>query len=138
MLDTHTFVHLGDLHLRPDARNAQRLTTLDQVITEGLEIEGLAAWLFPGDLNHGRMSIDDRNALAERLQRMASAAPVVICPGNHDQPGELDVFGRLEARWPIAVVNRPDVISVRTATGIEAAIFVLPYPTKGALVAAGA
>jgi hypothetical protein len=99
--------------------------------------EDLGAWLWPGDLNHGRMTIDDRNALATRLLAMGNAAPVVLCYGNHDLPGDLDVFAKLKTTYPIFVVSTPEVITVTLATGERAAIFVLPYPTKAGLVALG-
>ena len=134
----HEFVHLGDLHLRPDARNDDRLAALDQAIeTARRELEYIAAWLWPGDLNDRRMAIDDRNALAQRLLLMANIAPVVICYGNHDMPGDLDIFQRLASVHPIYVVAQPHVLEIKTATEAIASIFVLPYPTKGALVAAG-
>lgn len=137
MSNIHQFVHLGDLHLRPNARNAQRLAALDQVIEEGLQLPDLGAWLWPGDLNHGRMSIDDRNALGARLQWMANRAPVVICYGNHDAPGDLDIFEKITAQYAIHVVRDPGVILVPLATDVTAAIFVLPYPSKGALLTLG-
>lgn len=134
----HRFVHLGDLHLGPNSRNADRIRALDQVIGENLREPGsVAAWLAPGDLNHSRMTIEDRNVLADRLTRMANHAPVVIVYGNHDLPGDLDVMARLHAVWPIYVVSRPQVLQVPLATGPTAAIFCLPYPTRAGLVAAG-
>jgi hypothetical protein len=69
---------------------------------------------------------------------MADEAPVVICYGNHDLPGDLDFLERLKAAWPIYVISRPQVIHMRLAAGGgDAAIFVLPYPTRAGLVAAG-
>jgi hypothetical protein len=135
---THTFVHIGDLHLQStNPRNAARLKALDQIVDEGLQLEHLAAWLLPGDLFHSRASIVDRNDLAERLQRMAGAAPVAICSGNHDLPGELNIFAKLKAKWPVYVQTTPAVLSVPLATGNAAAIAMLPYPSKAALVSAG-
>jgi DNA repair exonuclease SbcCD nuclease subunit len=79
------------------------------------------------------MTIEDRNALAGRLARMAACAPVVLCYGNHDLPGDLDVFAKLKSKYPIAVVDTPRVLTIEVATkqGVRtAAIFVLPYPTE--------
>jgi DNA repair exonuclease SbcCD nuclease subunit len=132
-----SLVHIGDFHAAPGPRNADRYRALDQIVTEGLALPRLGAWVWPGDLNHQRMSIEDRNALAERLIRMASAAPVVIVYGNHDLPGDLDVFGRLKAAHPIYVIDRPHTLRLKLATGEFATLFCLPYPTKSGLVSLG-
>jgi hypothetical protein len=133
--DAMRFLHIGDIHLGPNERNAARLSVLDQIIDAGtvLAVDG---WLIPGDLNHGRMTISDRNALAQRLATMAAIAPVVICYGNHDLPGDLDIFGDLATTWPIYVVSQPIVLHCLTPRGYVA-IFVLPYPSRAGLVAAG-
>lgn len=141
-----TFVHIGDFHAASGPRNADRYRALDQIIATGEQLSSLGAWLWPGDLNHGRMTIEDRNALAERLARMAAVAPVVITYGNHDASGDLDVFARLKAVFPIYVIATPQVMRIPLGgqppvlVGCEGpfvSIFVLPYPTKAGLVSAG-
>jgi DNA repair exonuclease SbcCD nuclease subunit len=137
----HAFIHIGDTHLGPNGRQDDRLNALDQIVPHGEQLateKRLAAWLWPGDLFHAKSTIDDRNALAPRLQRMAALAPVVIVYGNHDVPGDLEVFARLESPWPIHVISSPRVIHVETATQGEAAIFCLPYPHRAGLVSGGA
>jgi DNA repair exonuclease SbcCD nuclease subunit len=134
---TRRVVHIGDLHLGPNSRNDDRLAALDQILREQ-EPTDVALWVWPGDVNHGRMTIADRNALVPRVQRMADVAPVVICYGNHDLPGDLDFLEELKARHAIYVVARPKMLLVPLAGGGPlAAIFVLPYPTRAGLVAAG-
>jgi hypothetical protein len=132
-----TLIHIGDLHLAPGPRQAQRYAALDQIITEGASLPRLGGWLFPGDLSDARQSIEDKNGLADRFVAMANRAPLVITYGNHDLKGDLDVFRALKAEWPIYVIDRPRVIQIELATGEEAAIFVLPYPTKAGLVSLG-
>ena len=132
----HRFIHLGDLHLGPNDRNADRIAALDQAIAENI-LQPAAAWLMPGDLFHQRSRAEDRNVLKERLKRMANHAPVVLCYGNHDAPGDLDIFADLFAVHPIHVINQPKVIDVHTATGVDAAIFVLPYPQRAGLIVLG-
>jgi DNA repair exonuclease SbcCD nuclease subunit len=132
----HRFLHLGDLHLGPNDRNDDRIAALDQAIREGLQ-QPLAAWLWPGDLNHGEMTISDKNVLTGRIQMMANHAPVVVAYGNHDLPGDLDFLAKLNAIHPILVIDRPQVVDVHTPTGADVAIFVLPYPHRSGLVAAG-
>jgi hypothetical protein len=137
----HRFVHLGDLHLQhAHPRNGDRLQALDRAIDHAKGLPGppaLAAWLMPGDLFHAKSTAEDRNALAIRLQRMADEAPVVICPGNHDAPGDLDIFAKLKARWPVIVRTTPCVEIVQLASDAVAAVGILPYPQKAGLVAAG-
>lgn len=135
MPNTHLFVHIGDAHLAPGPRNADRRRAIDQIIAECVGLPGLAAWLWPGDLFHGPRTTDvqDRNWLDTRLQQMAAVAPVVICYGNHDPAGDLDGFARLNGTHPIYVIDRPHVLRLRTATGVMASIFVLPYPTTAGL-----
>lgn len=130
-------VHLGDFHAAPGPRNAVRYRALDRVLAEGLALPTLGAWLWPGDLDHLRMGIEDKNALAQRVQVMAHRAPVVICYGNHDLPGDLDFLARLASTFPIYVIDTPQTIRVPLATGQFASIFVLPYPTKAGLAALG-
>lgn len=132
-----SLVHIGDFHAASGPRNVDRFRALDQIIAEALQLSRLGAFLWPGDLFDAASSAEDRNALDERIQRMAGAAPVFICYGNHDKPGDLDGFARLKATHPIYVIDRPRVQVARLATGEMAAIFVLPYPQKAGLVAAG-
>jgi len=133
----HQFAHGGDLHLGPQGRNADRRAAFEQYIAAGLALPALAAWLLPGDLNHGRMTIDDRNYLVAQMKRMASRAPVVITRGNHDLPGDLDVLAELQTRFPVFVVNEAKYIVFETATGATATVFCLPFTTEGNLIAAG-
>lgn len=134
----HRFIHIGDLHLdSTNRRNEDRIAALDQIIAEVQAGQPISAWLIPGDLFHQRSTIADRNALKDRLMRMGEFGPTVICYGNHDLPGDLDIFADLATQWPVYVVARPDVLTIQLATGARAAIFVLPYPTRAGLVAAG-
>jgi exonuclease SbcD len=130
-------IGIGDAHFGPNERNADRYAALDQIIDYGLSLPDLGAWLFAGDLNHSKMSIEDRNGLASRIQRMASASPVVLLEGNHDAPGDLEIFGRLGAEFPISVATCPYVWHVKAATGLDLAVFTLPYAHRAGLVGSG-
>lgn len=131
-------VALGDAHLGPNARQADRLRALDTIIDAGIDLGlSLGCWLWPGDLFHAKSAIADRNELAPRLIRMANAAPVVGCRGNHDAPGDLAIFEALATQWPIAFVERPQVVTVATPTGHVLHVFALPWPEEAGLAAAG-
>jgi len=129
-------VHFGDLHLRwSEARRTEQREARDlvrQAIDDALAIGRISAWIWPGDLNDGPMTIADRNFLAETLCRMAEYAPVFIAYGNHDRPHDLDVFRLLRALHLVVVADKPGVY---TLNGVSVAL--LPYPSKSALVAAG-
>ncbi len=134
------FVHIGDTHIGPGPRLADKLGVLDQIIVwvDRLADEGrLAAILWPGDLFHARSTIEDRNLLAPRLQRLAQRAPVVLLDGNHDAPGDLEILSRLHAFYPIHVVSEPKILHVSCATGAIARIACLPYPHRAGLVGGG-
>lgn len=131
--------HIGDTHLHAaHARGADRLRWLDYVIDQAID-RGVHVWLWPGDIFHGRSSVQDRNDLAARLERMASYAPVILAYGNHEAPGDLDVFAKIRAQFPVHVVDTPRLVLV---TGIAdwapVAIVAIPYPSRGGLIAAGA
>jgi DNA repair exonuclease SbcCD nuclease subunit len=132
-------VIIGDSHLQAtNPRNEDRLRAFDQIIGEGLALRELGAWLHVGDVFHARSTPDDRNAVAARLVRMADAAPVLVLYGNHESATDLHVFGKLKARYPILVVDRPQTVLLRVPTSdVPVCVFCLPYPTKAGLAAAG-
>jgi hypothetical protein len=130
-------VGIGDAHVHPGPRQADRLAALDAIIAHGLTLPNLGAWLWPGDLYHTTSTAADRNAIVARLLRMNAAAPVVITYGNHDTPGDLDLLAHLAGPWPVIVVATPQVLRLPLATGARASIFVLPYPHRAGLVSAG-
>lgn len=134
---TASLVVIGDTHLAPGPRQADKLAALEQIFAHGAALVDLGAWLWPGDLFHATSTPADRNALKEIVKRMAALAPVLICYGNHDAPGDLDIFADLGAAWPITVVDRPRVVYLTLRSGLFAAIAVLPYPHKGGLVGEG-
>jgi DNA repair exonuclease SbcCD nuclease subunit len=134
---THTFPHIGDFHAKSGPRNADRYRVLDEIIDQCIGLPNLGAWLWPGDLDDSRMGIEDKNALSIRAQRMASVAPLVVCYGNHDLPGDLDFLARLKAAYPIYVVAEPTILLVTMPSGQPASLFVLPYPTRAGLTAMG-
>lgn len=134
---TAQIVVIGDVHLRQDARNAQRLASWDRIIAEALELPRLGAWVLCGDLFDAKSTIPDRNEAAARLQRMASHAPVVLLQGNHDVAGDLDVFGRLAARHDIVVCATPTTETIELACGGRLTLALLPYPHKALLTAMG-
>lgn len=134
-------LHIGDIHLRSTSdRNVFTLRALDQVIAYAMQSDAdrkISGVLIPGDLYDARSTVEDRNALAPRIKQLANLAPVFICYGNHDAPGDLEILAKLKASYPIFVADRPQVITARAATGEMLAVACLPYPTRAGLSAAG-
>lgn len=132
-------VIVGDSHLQgTNPRNGDRLRAWDQIIEAGLQLPDLAAWLHVGDVFHARSTPDDRVSVAERLVRMANAAPVLVIYGNHDGSLDLHVFGKLKAAHPIVVVDQPQTVHLRHPNFDRPLVVAcLPYPTKAGLVSAG-
>lgn len=128
---------IGDGHLRHgDRRNPMRLRALDQILDRAAALPDLAAIVWPGDLFHAESGIDDRNTLASYLRRFAEHAEVLVIKGNHDRPGDLEIFAGLAADHPITVVSAPRLHLVLGTSGPAVAVGCLPYPEKAALVAA--
>lgn len=125
-------VHIGDLHLGPNARQADRLAALDQIIASEVDQPDLALWLLTGDLFHSNSRIEDRNEVAPRIQQMANVAPVLVVRGNHDAHGDLDILARLEAAFEIRVCTRPEVAYLPPV-----AVAAIPYPDRAGIVGAG-
>ncbi len=121
--------HLGDLHLRHDNRFEDTVACLDHAISEAIARE-VDLFVQAGDVFDTKSVPAERNAFAAALQRMAAAAPVVIIRGNHDKPGDLDLFDRLETHFPVYVYDRPEVVTV---AGVR--VYALPYLDKSMAVA---
>lgn len=128
---------IGDIHARPDARNPERYRVLDQIIGELEARADVGAVVLLGDLNHGKMTIFDKNALLARVERLGQRWPVIIVKGNHDEDGDLDYLAHVKTPYRIVVVTDARCIRIDLATGEIATLFVLAYPQKARLVAAG-
>lgn len=97
---------IGDLHINRANRFEDTLDCLDFAVSDGIA-QGVDLWVIPGDLFDTKSTPEDRNALASALKRMAAVAPVIIAYGNHDKPGDLDIFELLETEFPINVFSKP-------------------------------
>lgn len=134
-------VVIGDIHLKSGhARNAERLRQLDAIIEHGLTLDDLCGWIVLGDVFDAKSTVDDRNAFAERVVRMASAAPVWVVRGNHDAEGDLLIFGKLETDYPVTVRETPDVVWLPLTAGKTLRVlhvFMLPWPSEVGLASQG-
>ncbi len=86
--------------------------------------------LHAGDIFERRSTPVERNAVGTWLRRCADIAPVIIVYGNHDVPGDLDLFAQLRAKHPISVCSSAEVIDTAGC-----AVACLPWPRKANLLA---
>jgi DNA repair exonuclease SbcCD nuclease subunit len=126
---------IGDAHFKSDARQPDRLASVDQILEECID-QQVNLWAIPGDLFDAGSDVASRNAWADRIQTMADVAPVLICYGNHDRNGDLYLLSKVKGRWPVYVYDRPQTADFAGPYGLIR-VFVLPYPYPSGLVAAG-
>lgn len=125
---------IGDTHIQGShPRNDDRLAAFDHALDAALALPDLKAVVHMGDVFHSESSPDDRLQVAQRLQRAADVVATLEVEGNHGRRGDTSLQERLHARNPIHVVTQPQLLVIN---GIMFAV--LPYPSKAAMVAAGA
>lgn len=123
--------HTGDWHLCEGSRFNRTLETLFQMVARG-QREGVQIWLVGGDLyNEQRrpMTPLERHGLARVFREMRKTAPVVLCYGNHDEAGELEIFAEMNGEYGMKVFSRPDVQPL-IGNGLYVIVYVVPYPNK--------
>lgn len=120
-------VIIGDIHLRDDAFNPRRLQILEDLLDQfryNVSSTG-GIWVLLGDINHAQMRLQDRNWLIDWLSEVQDVGPVLIVRGNHDRPGDLDMFEKLMDR--VHVVEYPStVFAARTLGGTKTRLLVNP------------
>jgi len=127
--------HITDTHITDGHRLEDQAQALLAAV-ERAEAEGVSAWLLTGDF-YGR-TVPHRSTPAERLvlfpavSRMAETGPVVIVYGNHDYPGDLDIFESLSSDygWPVIVVSRSTSKRLATPAGVPLHVHGFPFPAK--------
>lgn len=130
--------HLTDLHLTDGPRLEDQAEVLGRVVAQAVEL-GVQATLVTGDL-YGR-TVPHRSTPAERqvlypaVRTMARLGPVLVTPGNHDYPGDLDTLAQLGGGmdWPVVVQDRPQVVKLTTPSA-DLHVYAVPWPTKRLLV----
>lgn len=125
---------IGDTHLQSTHwHNDDRLAAFDAAIDAALALPQLRVIVHMGDIFHGATTPEDRLAAADRLERAAKHVPVIEVEGNHGKPLDTALYARLRTQSGIHVCTQPELIHVG---GVLFAV--LPYPSKAAMVAAGA
>lgn len=113
--------HFGDIHLDKGNKFEDTLACFDCGIDDAIN-EKVELFVVAGDIFERKSLPVERNAFAQRIIKMAEKAPVVIIQGNHDVPGDLDIFGKFQGR--IMVHTEPGSIYVND----ELIAYTFPYP----------
>lgn len=105
----------------------------------GADIEargGVDVVLHSGDIFHRKSTPTERSAVASWVQSIARRWPMIIVRGNHDADVDLEIFGRLETRFPVSVVEDAGVVVVRDIHGARLGdVACLAWPRKAHLLA---
>lgn len=116
--------HFGDLHVADGPRGDDAARCALAGLADAADA-GVDLIVFSGDLFDAKSTPTERNTLLGILQRAAEIAPVIAVYGNHDYPGDLDIYREVKAPHQIRVFDRPEMIDFHGVL-----VCVLPYPTK--------
>lgn len=92
---------------------------------------GCKVTLLGGDLLDTGSVIADRNATGEWLIEMAEMGDVVGVVGNHEAPGDCEIFNHLRGRHPIRLYDRP---AVHSLPHLGLAVACIPWPHLGPIL----
>lgn len=98
--------HLADSHLDEHNRLDDNVAVHRAFVAQAKQLN-VNLILHAGDFFERRSTPAERNALADFLIGATEFAPVVGVRGNHDVPGDLDVFNHLYGRHSITIEDRP-------------------------------
>ena len=124
---------LGDLHLTTGPRFDSTLAVLHRVVDDAID-HGVELWCVGGDCAGTvvpyRQPPAVKNALGDLFQLMGAVAPVILCRGNHDTDGDLDIFAHLESEHPIVVATGGIHTYTHADLGVPVVVHAVPYPHK--------
>ncbi len=115
------FACISDLHVRCGARweEGRRVHRwIVDLIADRLP-DGI---LIGGDFHDARTAPQERNEGAKLLVGLANISEVVGVYGNHDVPGDLDLYTQLATRNPVSFYARPTVHRMRNEGAVVACI----------------
>jgi len=105
------WAHMADLHIEEGPRFDENIRCINYAVKDA-KAKDVVAFLLAGDIFKKKSTPAERNAFALIVRSMAEHAPVVIIRGNHDRPGDLEIFGKLECDHEIQVFERPGKVYV--------------------------
>jgi DNA repair protein SbcD/Mre11 len=127
---------VADSHFDTTSR-FEECVRIHEWIADDIRKRGVQLLLHAGDVFERKSNPVERNAVAEWLTNVAEHCPVVIVRGNHDVVGDLAIFGKLEARHPITVVEDARVVDAYPRDVTQCAVLVacVSWPRKAELLA---
>ena len=120
---------VGDTHADEHSRFDEHNYVMGFVVGDAHR-RGCSALLHSGDVFERKSTSLERQAVAQYLLAAASLMPVVVVAGNHDDPKDIELLGKLKGVHPIHATSTPIVVEV---AGLSIAC--LPWPRRGNLVA---
>jgi exonuclease SbcD len=135
-MTTIRIAHLADSHLDERNRLADNVGCLNAFLA-GARERGADLIIHAGDFFERRSTPAERNVLADFLLAASEIAPVFGVRGNHDAPGDLEVFSMLDTAHPVTILDRPTVEPQGAVLIGPApiAVLALPWFTKAHLCA---
>jgi len=119
-----TLFHVGDAHFSERVRLADNLAAWAAIAEHAKRVRP-SLIVQAGDLFDAVPNAREREAAYACLVKLAGTASVVVCRGNHDPLGEIELLNRLEAPHRIFGIEKPQVV---VAGGF--AVAVLPHFDK--------
>lgn len=132
---TYRIAHTSDTHVCQTARLQDLTDVLDAFLQDCSALDGgVDLIVHAGDFFDRLSTPAERIALASFLIRASEIAPVFGVKGNHDAPGDLAIFNRLETDHKVLIADRPTRPGEGTLWG-PFALLALPWFDKAHLVA---
>lgn len=124
----------GDHHFHRAGPRWEECMRIHAWMVELARERGVDLFLSGGDMTEHASTAEEREAIADWLQCMASTCPVVVADGNH-APGHTGIMRRLRTPFPVIVEERARVHRVASARGGVAAIAAVAWPSRASLAA---
>lgn len=100
--------HLADSHFDEKNRLEDNIEVHRAFVAQAAAAE-VDLIVHAGDFFERLSTRAERNALKNFLQAAAEVAPVFGVRGNHDAPGDLEIFSQLRGRRRICIQERPEM-----------------------------
>lgn len=129
---------LSDSHFDINSRWEETLRVHDWFVND-IKERGVNAVLHAGDFGPlvpiRQFKPIERLAVAHFGKAVTDHCPLTAVRGNHDVYMDLAIFNELETKFPLRIMETPDVQVVTANNGEQFAVPGMPWPVKGELLA---